>query len=256
MGSPKAGALLSRSTKPSEYKGGNLDVFVDELVDFINETDDTDEDEVYFVKAEWDDDEQPEVTSPPIKPKSANGSNTALLGQAYRHIEAVGRLNAQMVDSVMRNASAQMHSSSRVFETLGDTQMRMLEAQEQNADRSHERLLEAKKDDRQAEFQDSLLKGLLACFPMFAAKLAGIMPMSAEAFKASPHYQSLKGMFQETTPDDWPHIHAWLSSFPGTPAQKAAINMAVESLMAEMIADEKKKGKANGKTEEEPTVRH
>lgn len=260
LGSSKSDPLIRRQTSENnvtdnDYKGSSLDAFINDLIEFINEGDvDDDEDETYCLLAHWDNDLQEDITSRPIKPKNSNGNQGALLNQSWRHIEACMRINASMAESVAKHANVQMHSATRMVEEYGDVHIRLAEAEQKNLDRSHERLLEAKKDERQAEFMSAAMQGILACLPMFAGKLAGILPMGANALKATPQYQSLKAMFEETTPEQWPYVEAWLQQFPGSAAQKAALKMAVDSILNEMIESEK--AKTNGEAKPEPSIRH
>lgn len=262
LGSSKSDPLLRRQTSEhnvtsDEFKGSALDTFINDIIEFINEGDvDDDEDETYCLLAHWENGEQEDITSRPIKPKNSNGNQGALLNQSWRHIEACMRINASMAESVAKHANVQMHSATRMVEEYGDVHIRLAEAEQKNLDRTHERLLEAKKDERQAEFMSAAMQGILSCLPMFAGKLAGILPMGADAFKASPQYQSLKAMFEETTPEQWPYVEQWLGQFPGSPAQKAALKMAIDSIMNDMFEAEKAKSNGNGQAVKEPAIGH
>lgn len=250
VGSVKSAPLLSKRTSSKgitsdQFKGASLDAFIDEILDYVNEgADDEDEDEEYYLYAFWDDGEQENVASRPIKPKKSTGG-AAFQNQAWRALEAQMRINAMMAESIAKHGSIQMHHASRMVEEYGDVHLKLAHAEQANLDRTHERQLEAKRDERQAAMLEAGMQGLLACLPMFAGKLAGILPMGVQAMRAAPQYQMLKAMFEGTTPERWPTIMSWLESFPGTAAEKAALKMGIESVMTEMI-DAENSEKANG----------
>lgn len=262
-GSIRSPALLSdrvsnNGITSQTFNATRLDSYVDKILDFINEGDvDDDEEEAYYLYAQWEDGEQEGIASHPIKPKRANGSSAQLLNQAWRHIEAQMRINASMAESVCKHSSVQMHHATRMVEEVGDASLRAVQAEQALADRTHERQLEAKRDERQAEMIQAGLQGLLACLPMFAGKLSGILPMGANAMRSAPQYQMLKSLFENTQIEQWPMIMSWLEAYPGTVAEKAALKMAVESLMTDMINAEKEAAESNGKAKEDgPSIRH
>jgi len=263
-GNCKSPAMLSnrvsndKRTLP-EFHKHNIETYVDSILEFINEESEHQDDEdegVYYLYAQWEDGEQENIISPPIKPKAAGNMQTRFLNQAWRHIEASMRINASMAESVAKHASVQMHHSTRMVEEMGDVSLRAVQAEQQLADRTQERLLEAKADERKAAMIEAGLQGLLACLPMFAGKLTGVLPMGANAMRSAPQYQMLKSLFENTQIEQWPMIMSWLEAYPGTVAEKAALKMAVESLMTDMINAEKE-AESNGKAKEDgPSIRH
>lgn len=250
MGSVKAPACLSKKTSnngitSAEFASEKLDAFIDEIIEYINEGDvDDDEDDVFYLYASWDEGERDNIASRPIHPKRKEG-DAGFTVQAWRHIEACMRINASMAESISKHGAIQMNHASRMVEEYGDVHLKLAHAEQANLDRNHERLLEAKRDERQAAMIEAGLQGLLACLPMFAGKLSGILPLGANAIKAAPQYQMMKAMFEGTQPEQWPLIMSWLESYPGTPAEKAALKMGLESLMTDMINAENSNGKAH-----------
>lgn len=252
LGSTKTEPLMVRCTTPGDYKGSNLDVFVDDIIELIEEDQSEDDDEPYVLKAEWDDDEQPPIASRPIRVRGGAISAASLLSQVYRHNEAVARLNAGMVESIMRHGGVQLHQAQIMAEEASEARMRATNAEQELADRSHERLLEAKREEVKINLLESGMKQVLALLPAVAGKLAGIMPQGATALKASPQYQVIKSMIEEKKPEEWPVLYAWLASYPGSIAEKAAMQMTIESIITEMQATEGEK--TNGKAGE--TTKH
>lgn len=254
MGDTKTPVLWSKEVSKNgitsvAFEAAKIPAIIDEILDYINEGEpDDDEDDIFYLNATWDDGELEDIASRPIKPSRNNGNAAAFQNQSWRHIEAVMRINASMAESMAKMGNVQMNHASRMVEEYGDVHLRLAEAQQGMLDRSHERQLEAKRDERQAAMIEAGMQGLLACLPMFAGKLAGILPMGAGAIKASPQYQMMKAMFENTQPEQWPHILAWLESYPGTPAEKAALKMGLESMMQDMINAEQGNG-TNGQHE-------
>lgn len=233
-GSSRTDPLLTRMVKPSDFKPERrVEEFVEELLDFMSDGNGVDDDEVYCLKATWEDGEKT-VVSRPIKIAGGAVNHAQLLGQAYRHIEVVARLNAGMVDSVTKNAGVQFYHARQMIEESADSRIRMIEAEQQLADRTHERQLEAKREERDSEFKSEIMKGLLALAPMFAGKLAGILPAGSQAVKASPQYQALKAIISEIPEDQWPNMFAWLQAAPLPIAQKGALSTIVESIIGDM----------------------
>ena len=251
-------ALFSKSFSEEEIQDlKNRDDFaalVDDYVNVIKEyCDDEDEDEDsdgFILRATLED--GTEVASPPMRPKSSKNIEKALLAQTHRHLEKVLDVNHKMVESVMKHGTTQMYHARQISEEGNETRIRLLKTEQDLADRSHERMLEAKKDEQAAEFRSAIMKGLTACAPVLAGKIAGIMPLGAEAVRASPHYQSLKAIFEGVPQEHWPAMNAWLQSCPLPDAEKTALNHVVDSIMNDMIESETEK--TNGKAE--PTVRH
>lgn len=248
-GSTNSTPLLTRCITEhdiNDLKGmGMLDGLVDEFLAIINEDDDPDEDDDgYILHAELRDGEH--VATRPMRPRNGHSPEKHLLAQCYRHLERALTVNHAMVDSVMKHGTTQMYHARQMAEESFETRARLLTTEQDLADRSHERLLEAKKEEQSAEFRQAIMNGVAACFPMLAGKLAGIMPLGAEAVRASPHYQTIKSIFEGVPQEHWPLMHAWLQSCPLGDAEKSALNHVIDSIMNDMVEGEKKKA-SNGK---------
>lgn len=243
MGSSKSEPLFSRAVTPNEYKGADLDAFIDEILEIIDE-DSEEECEPYCLKAEWDEDER-FVVSRPITPKHARDNQAQFVNQAWRHIEALTRAVTGMVESGAKNNIHAAQMQYNMMQDFADTRTKALIAEQDALDRSHERQLAAKKDERFAAFSQTAMSSVLACLPMLAGKLTGIMPQGADAVRSSPHYQVLKSIFEETPEENWPMIHEWLAKAPLPIGQQAAFAQIIESIVNDMAkAEEEANAKA------------
>lgn len=253
-GNSRSDPLLERKVTVGEYEGGNFDSFVDEILALVD--DDDDEPDTYCLKAVYDDDESVMVSKPITAKSSAGNPERMMLSQAHRHIEVLTRGIASMLDTQARYQATRSEHELDALEKYGDIRQRMLLAEQENADRSHERQLEAKREERQAAWIDGGIKALMNMVPMLAGQLAGIVPQGAAAVRASPQYQTLRGLFENRTEEEWPSVQHWLMSAPLPAADLAAFKLVIESVVADMIADEAEKAKTNGKVSTSAPVRH
>ena len=257
MGNSKGDALFSQKVKPQEFEGANLDALVDQVLSLIESDDDDEEPQSYCLRAEYDDGDTVRVSKPITNKGSGGNIERQLLVQAHRHIEVLTRGVAHMLDSNARVQTQRAEIELEGLQKYGELRNRMLIAEQENADRSHERLLEAKREDRKAEWIDQGVKAILNIAPMFAGKLGGIMPQSATAVRATPQYQTLRSLFENQPAENWANIAAWLQNVPlNSVAEKAAFQMVIDSVMADMIEAEKEKEKDNGKADVDASIRH
>lgn len=227
-----------------------IDEYVGVIKDHLDDDDDDDDVDGFILRATLEDGTM--VSSPPIRPKSGKNVEKSLLAQCYRHLERALDVNHKMVDSVMKHGTNQMYHARQMHTEAYDVQHRLLKTEQDLADRSHERMLEAKKEEQSAEFRQAIMNGVTACFPMLAGKIAGIMPQGAEAVRASPHYQTLKSLFENIPPERWGEMNQWLQSVPlNSDAERTAFNHVVDSIMNDMVEAERQK---NGS--QKPPVRH
>lgn len=245
LANSKSEPLLKR--KVSEIE---IDAFVIEVGEIINDDDAAS----YCLKSWYLDLDENSLTVPgevsrPIQIKSDDTGQALLvqmLKQSHEHIEVLMTQVATMVQASASTSNRQADAAARIIGELGDTRLRMIQAEQDVLDRSHERQLESKRDERNAQFLEAGVSGLIGILPMFAGQLTGILPQGAKAMRASPQYQAIKSLFADLPADQWPAVHEWLKFAPLPVAQKATLEMVIDSMMTDMIEAEKTN---NGKVE-------
>lgn len=252
LGHSKTEPLVKRRTKQDDATI-DIDALGREFLEIISD----DDDGTYCLKTWFYDDESNSFSAPgevskPIQVKQVDNTQQLLidmLRQAQNHNETLMGYVSTMVESTSRSSHRQADAAGRIIGELGDVRLRMITAEQENLDRSHERLLETKRDERNAAMIQSAVTGLTNILPMFAGKLTGILPQGAAAIKASPQYQAIKGLFEDIPPDQWPAVKQWLHFAPLPVAQKATLDMVIESLMNDMVELENGNGKKEPVTE-------
>lgn len=243
VGSTKVAPFYATPIEPDDYKGSKLDAFVHELIDLMSENAEDDDDvEECFILALWDDGEKEMAQRVKLRRNAGVSNVTNIL--ANQNVK-LAQINANMCESIMRWGSASLGHSARVVEELSDTRSRMLEAEEKALDKSHERQLQAKREEFKLEAAHSAVRGFLALAPMLAGKLTGITTLGADAVRASPQYQTLKAIFEEIPEKEWPIVYQWLNSNPLPVGPRAALSQVIETLIGDMSA--KEDGPTNGK---------
>lgn len=243
VGSTKVPPFYSTDIDPQDYKGSKLDTFVNELVELISENAEDDEDsEECFILANWEDGDKEMACRLKLR-KNANSTNVTNI-LANQNVK-LAQINANMCESIMRWGSSSLGHSARVIEELSETRSRMLEAEEKAIDRSHERQLEAKREEFKLEAAHSAVRGFLALAPMLVGKIGGITALGADTVRATPQYQTLKAIFEEVPEKEWPVIYQWLNSNPLPVGPRAALSQVIETLIGDMA--EKERSNGNGK---------
>lgn len=194
----------------------------------------------FVIKAEWN--EPPEKERPEqspifkVEPSKENSrdmpNERGVLGMMMRHIECKERILQSTTQATLVFAAEAMKSMRQENAELRSQAYENEKLRQDLLDRTHERQLKAKNEERHDERMAMLMANVQALAPLLLGKVAGISKLGASAVKLTPQYQTIKGIVDGATPEQMASMADWLKSFPGTVGQKKALEETFLSIIA------------------------
>lgn len=225
-------------TEPGDYRrdGPYFEKVVEEFEEAAQEnTDGTGHICQYVLVAEWDD--KPRVLSPKFRITVSESAITeeepndrGMLAQLMRHNEAIMRQLVSMANAMGMQSGHTITALKNELEDERKFKLKFIKKYEQLEDRTHERQLEIRREERKEAQMSQIANGVAALLPGAVGKLMGVKAEGAAALRGTPQYQALKSIFQNMSREQLEAMPDWLASAPLGEMEKSALIDIVQSI--------------------------